>query len=698
MIVFQCNECAQHLRTKDHLSGKSIRCPKCTSLVKVPELTPQSVAATGQLDQPTIPPATSPASTQPEEAATIPPKSSDISQTDTETDATAFLAETNFGGVAIGVPGYEILSELGRGGMGVIYKARQAQPRRLVALKMILSAGYANAEQLARFQSEAEAVARIQHPNIVAIHNVSEHQGRPYLALEYVDGGNLAQYLKENELNAKMAAVLVRTLALAISKAHKKGIIHRDLKPANILLSTREESDDGLPFRIKVADFGLAKQIEDMASVAPGGAHTRTGAIMGTPSYMAPEQAAGKTKGITPATDVYALGAILYELLTGKPPFQGGPTIELLLRVTQDDPPPPRQVRSEIPRDLETICLKCLQKDPTKRYETARDLADDLDRYLNGEAISARPQGMFERFSRWLTKRKEIVYLGIGSLAALCLIAFAIVLNGLGAGSNQPSQRQPVVNTNIPTSTNQTSMNPGVIQKIRAAAAKTTSQNNLKQIGLALHSYHDAHGYLPPPAIYDSKGQPLLSWRVAILPYVEQDKLYKQFRLNERWDSPHNKQFLNRIPPVYEIPWGPNQGSKSLTCYQAFVGPGTAFEPTVRLNRNGVLQFQKRLRLEAFPDGTSNTIGLAEAAKPVPWTKPEDLRYDPKGPLPKLGGPFRKEGWTNVLLMDGSTKNLDLKKISPQTLRNAIERNDRNVLPSNWETGGGRAAVSSFGS
>jgi eukaryotic-like serine/threonine-protein kinase len=246
------------------------------------------------------------------------------------------------------LPGYEILQELGRGGMGVVYKARQHKLNRIVALKMILAGSHASEAELARFLAEAEAVAQMQHPNIVQLFESGQHDGLPYFTLEFVSGGSLSQKLAGVPLPPADAARLVEELARAIHYAHERGIVHRDLKPANVLLQSAV---------LKITDFGLAKRVESGAGL------TASGAIMGTPSYMAPEQAAGGGKHVGPAADIYALGAILYECLTGRPPFHGPTTLETVLQVVADEPVAPRQLQSRIPRDLETICLKCLQKE-----------------------------------------------------------------------------------------------------------------------------------------------------------------------------------------------------------------------------------------------------------------------------------------------------------------------------------------------
>ncbi|HVS38481.1 MAG TPA: serine/threonine-protein kinase [Gemmataceae bacterium] len=283
------------------------------------------------------------------------------------------------------VPGYEILGELGRGGMGVVYKARQLGLDRMAALKMILSGGHAGDADRARFKTEAEAVAKLRHPNIVQIYEVGESNGCPFLSLEYVDGGSLAMKLDGTPWRPRPPAGLVETLAQAVHLAHKAGVVHRDLKPGNVLLTA-----EGQP---KVTDFGLAKKLDDAAGP------TQSNAILGTPSYMAPQQAGGKSKEVGPAADVYALGAILYELLTGRPPFKAATVMDTIFQVVSEEPVPPRQLQPKTPRDMETICLKCLRKEPRRRYGSAEELAEDLARYLDGKPITARRVGRLERLA-----------------------------------------------------------------------------------------------------------------------------------------------------------------------------------------------------------------------------------------------------------------------------------------------------------
>jgi serine/threonine-protein kinase len=292
------------------------------------------------------------------------------------------------------VAAYEVLEKLGQGGMGVVYKARHRQLKRLVALKMVLARAHATAGEVARFRREAEAVARLQHPHIVQIYEVGEQEGCPYLALEYVDGGNLSEKLYGNPLPVQLAAQLVETVARAVHAAHDRGIVHRDLKPSNVLLTA-----DGTP---KIADFGLAKYLESGSESPAAAGATQTGSILGSPSYMAPEQAAGKIREIGPATDVYALGAILYELLTGRPPFRGPTLLETLEQVRSEEVVAPHLFRPALPPDLETVCLKCLRKEPAQRYASAQDLADDLGRFLKGDLVHARSFGLVDRLRHLL--------------------------------------------------------------------------------------------------------------------------------------------------------------------------------------------------------------------------------------------------------------------------------------------------------
>lgn len=312
------------------------------------------------------------------------------------------------------IASYEILGELGRGGMGVVYKARQTGLNRLVALKMILHADHASTEARLLFEREAQAIARLKHQNIVQIYEIGEHEEKPFFSLEFVTGGSLDRHLHDATMDAKEAATLVESLAQGIHAAHRAGVIHRDLKPANVLLS-----EDGTP---KITDFGLARTLEESGQ-------TTSGAIMGTPSYMAPEQAAGNSREMGVGTDVYALGAILYECLTGRPPFRGASAMDTILQVVHQPPVAPSQLHPNIPKDLETICLKCLEKQPAQRYQTAKLLAEDLRRFQNNEPINARPISKSERAWRWC-KRNPLAALTLllGSLLLLAIILIPLYI------------------------------------------------------------------------------------------------------------------------------------------------------------------------------------------------------------------------------------------------------------------------------
>ncbi len=310
------------------------------------------------------------------------------------------------------VPGYEVEAVLGRGGMGIVFQARHLRLNRPVALKMVLAGAYADQLDRARFQREAEAAAGIRHPNIVQVYDVGESNGRPYFTMEFIEGGSLAKRLAGTPQLPQHAAQLLATLAEAVQAAHDKGIVHRDLKPANVLLT-----DDGTP---KISDFGLARRLEGEAGI------TRTGAAVGTPSYMAPEQARGGPDAVGPLADVYALGAILYELLTGRPPFRAATAAETVQQVITQEPAPPSRLNDQVPRDLETICLKCLCKEPGRRYASAAALADDLRRFGEGRPIHARPVGRGERLWRW----------GRRNPMAVALLATALALVGLTSGGS----------------------------------------------------------------------------------------------------------------------------------------------------------------------------------------------------------------------------------------------------------------------
>lgn len=304
---------------------------------------------------------------------------------------------------------YELLAEIARGGMGVVFKARQTRLNRTVAVKMILAGEFADREDVRRFMSEAEAAAGLDHPGIVPVYESGEIDGQHFFSMGYVNGRSLAAVLAAGPLPPRRTAELLAQVADAVDYAHRQGVIHRDLKPGNILLDQDEHP--------RVTDFGLAKRITGNCGL------TQTGQALGTPSYMPPEQASGKLAVIGPASDVYALGAVLYAMLTGRPPFQAANPLDTLLQVLEEEPVAPRQLNADVPRDLETIALKCLQKEPHKRYVTAGELADELRRYLHGEPIHARPVSRSERAWRWC--RRNPLVAGLASAAAFFLLAGA---------------------------------------------------------------------------------------------------------------------------------------------------------------------------------------------------------------------------------------------------------------------------------
>jgi serine/threonine-protein kinase len=325
---------------------------------------------------------------------------------------------------------YELYEELGRGGMGVVYRARQKSLDRIVALKIILGGSAATNADLARFRGEAETAARLNHPHIVPVYDVGQHDSLPYFTMRYVTGTTLAQRLAEGPIPGREAARLLAPVARAIAKAHQQGVLHRDLKPSNILIDA-----EGRPY---VSDFGLAKRLvpdsADDSRTRPLGPLTQTGAILGTPGYMSPEQAAGRRGVIGPGTDIYSLGAILYAMLTGRPPFQAATPVDTVLMVLEQDPVSPQLLNPRVDRDLEMVALKCLQKPTELRYATAAELADDLDAYLADEPVSARSS----RFTQILTRAfRETHHVGVlenwgllWMLHAVVLLVLCLVTNG----------------------------------------------------------------------------------------------------------------------------------------------------------------------------------------------------------------------------------------------------------------------------
>ena len=334
-------------------------------------------------------------------------------------------------GAAIAPPGlltagatfrdYEVLETLGQGGMGVVYKTRQKRLDRIVAVKMIRPSRHGDADEVQRFYGEAKAVGQFQHPHIVGVHEVGEYDGHPFFSMDFVEGQSLAKMISQNPLPQRQAAVYVQKIAAAMQYAHDRGVLHRDIKPANILIDQHDEP--------RITDFGLAKRVDCDSKL------TATGTPMGTPSYMPPEQARGTWSEVGPRSDVYALGATLYDLLVGRPPFKAPTWSELLLQVLNHEPVSPREFNATIARDLETICLKCLQKRSADRYASARELADDLARFLRNEPIQARPVSVAERSWRW-GRRNRLAVVAIVSLALGLVVAM------IGYGKAVQSRRE----------------------------------------------------------------------------------------------------------------------------------------------------------------------------------------------------------------------------------------------------------------
>lgn len=307
---------------------------------------------------------------------------------------------------------YELLDEIARGGMGVVYRARQRSLGRTVALKVLLGGAFAGADGRRRLRAEAAAAAKLQHPGIIAVHDTGELDGQPFYAMEFVAGRTLADIVRDGPLPAKRAAHYAAKLAEAVAYAHEQGVVHRDLKPSNVLVDANDQP--------RITDFGLAKEIAGDAG------HTLTGTVLGSPGYMSPEQAAGRSREVGPASDVYSLGALLYELLTGRAPFQGETAHAVLDQVQHLDPVPLRRLSAGVPMDLENICLKCLEKEPARRYSSAGELEADLNRFLRGEPVRARPLGPAGRMWRWVRQHRALA-------AALALVMLLLLGGATGA-------------------------------------------------------------------------------------------------------------------------------------------------------------------------------------------------------------------------------------------------------------------------
>jgi WD40 repeat protein len=489
--TWRCPACGAVADLADNAG--TLNCPACTCQVRLvrPPVTPNDPLRTS--DHEPSPQAGLDATTD------LPPTSVPVDG-GTAAFVPGQVTESERAASVVAVPGYEILRVLGRGGMGVVYQARHLALKRIVALKMILAGGHAGPQELARFRLEAEAVARLQHPNIVQVFEVGESEGHPFCALEFVDGGTLASKINGQGLPGLDAARLVETLARAVQLAHSRNVVHRDLKPANVLLAS-----DGVP---KITDFGLARQTDN------GSGETQAGAIMGTPSYMAPEQASGRTREAGPAADIYSLGAILYECLTGRPPFRGQTLVETLDLVRSQEPVPPTHWQKKVPPDLETICLKCLRKEPEQRYTSAAELADDLVRWQQGEPIRARPVGSVERAVKWV--QRNPVPTAAAVAVVLALVAGATVSY---LGYREAVEQANIAKNNEETATQQTAL---AVQRANERDREAVRAN--REAVLAKGALHT-------------------------------NQIYLAFQAREQFDYPRVAQLLTEIRPEYQQVW-----------------------------------------------------------------------------------------------------------------------------------------------
>ncbi|MEL7498260.1 MAG: protein kinase [Planctomycetota bacterium] len=394
-------------------------CPQCQQLVD--ELTDGLCQScfTGDLAQETIPPTNPRTADDASSEPTLLPQSGNRHQDDDATHPTDL--KTVLPGSSVPdsdhksndtLGDYELLEEIGRGGMGVIYKARHRKLNRVAAIKVIIGGRFTSEADLQRFYIEAEAAARLDHPNIVPFYEIGEHAGQPFFAMKYLEGGSLADHIGQFKDDQHAAATTVAKVARAVNHAHQMGVLHRDLKPANILLD-----NDGEPL---LTDLGLAKDTVGNSSL------TQSGAVMGTPNYMAPEQAAGKP--VTIAADIYGLGAILYEMLAGQTTYQGASPVDVLMKVIEGPPVPPQQVNSNVDRDLSLICMKCLDPEPEKRYASALELAKDLEAWLAGRSISVRPPSLASLAARWYKHNRQLVYFSFAILAGIVIVLPLIAL------------------------------------------------------------------------------------------------------------------------------------------------------------------------------------------------------------------------------------------------------------------------------
>ncbi len=638
---------------------------------------------------------------------------------------------------------YELLDEIARGGMGVVYRARHVKIGRLVALKMIKAGELAEAGDVARFNAEIQAAVHLDHAHIVPIYEVGEHHGRPYFCMRLIEGGSLAAALPVLRHQPRELVRILALVARAIQYAHQHGILHRDLKPSNILLSRVEpasgkssgeiavapfatlppaESPPALSeFSPYVTDFGLAKRFEADSRL------TQSGAVMGTPAYIPPEQASGKRGNISITSDVYALGAIFYEGLSGRPPFVGATVADILFQVFEAEPVRPSLLDPATDKDLETICLKCLEKDGARRYASAGLLADDLERWLRGEPIEARPTTTWERGVKWVRRHQPIAWLA-GFLALVImtsLIVMGILLadakrsaekarENLIAFQNEAAKRKTIqeaakTTEGIAEKEAVTRDDSEALAKAYAQAfdsiAKSTDRvsgvvergwtiTNLERLGTAIERYQKRTGHFPSASIDDPNGKPLLSWRVAILPDLGFETLYARFRLSEPWDSVHNRSLLAEMPNVFRA----LSLDMSAPMAQQLVRVGRAVDPTkpgflsrvpglvsALTQRNTpssapadvtylravmgagmVFEAGKQTTAQDIGDGLEQTLLIVEAADAVVWTKPDELRIAEGQRLPRMGSGLADD--YPALFADGNVRKLR-RSLSSATFR-----------------------------
>jgi serine/threonine protein kinase len=611
---------------------------------------------------------------------------------------------------------YRIVRPLGKGGMGAVYLAHDTRLDRDVALKVCTLAD--NATALERFRREAKAAAALSHQHLCPVYEFDVRDGIAYLTMAYVEGPTLSAWAaKRGGLSQRDAARLVAKLALAMQVAHDAGVVHRDLKPSNVVINQKGEP--------VILDFGLARQMDDT-----GTRLTQVGAIYGTPAYMAPEQAGGDPELVGPSSDIYSLGVILYELLTGRVPFEG-PLTAVLGQLLSVPPIPPRKYNPLVDATLEAICQKALAKQAADRPRSMREFARALAKIAPGlsaaagvpdvrtqpttEATSAtspegpavkRPErepaatkpdalpvddlvalpeqkapelvavpvgvplkakappplpptsvqsGRHRTADEWVRPRREsetshqTAWIIAGISLFLVLLAGVITLVIVLRRGNTSDESDP-------------DGSAGGDNAVSVAAARTQSQNNLKEIGIALHNYHSAHGVFPPATIRDPVTGATASWRVALLPYFEEDQLFREWKFNEPWDGPNNRRLWSRMPKVYQLPG--KSGDPTETYYQVFTGKGTMFD-----NPKGT-------RIEAIKDGTSFTIMVVEAKDPVLWCAPDDIPFveRPEGFDPRaVGGHYGKS--VNVLLGDGTVRTVPYT-MSPLDFQSAIMISD----------------------